>query len=361
MKRFYLISLFILGFAVISSLHAQNNIGNSCRDCPLPKHPNSNFVPKDSTLDVYFKDSRNPLYDVRSVKRSMMKRYGKLEQALQIKLLRSGYCFDTLIFINEVDKLSVTGLGLGGQTLNVPVYPAREYFREAGYSASKPNFFEITGGIGILGSDDSKRKVGADGMVYGVQALIAPFGNMLGRSVKLALGGGLMTESSRTRYPIMGHLRWTFMGSEREEEFFNYEPSPCKFGLDGEAPISIKDPTFIEVPKEGRIDSTVYFYEDKILIRDDFRPYVFLEGGSFIDGSFEGSGSEPALNPEDYGQFFVGLGFGVPLFDIISTNLSFRYMQTNLRTPCTACGDKFIVNTNKAFGVFLSVGFIFEF
>jgi len=46
---------------------------------------------------------------------------------------------------------------------------------------------------------------------------------------------------------------------------------------------------------------------------------------------------------------------------LISTNISVRYMRTNLRTPCAACGDKFILNSNESIGIFLSVGLIFEY
>lgn len=350
----------LLAIVAFSNANAQT-VAEPCRDCPLPKHPNTTFTPKDSTLDVYFKDSRVPLYDVRSVKRGAMKSFGKLEQALQIKLLRNGMCFDTLIPLREIEKLSVTGLGLGGQTLNVPVFPAREYYRESGYSASKPNFFEITGNFGYFGKDDSKKEVGIDNIAYGAQALIAPFGNMLGRNVKLALGGGLLWERSRMRIPVMAHVRWIFLNNEWEEEYFNYNPSPCKFGIEGEAPIKNPDATFIEVPSSTRLDSTVYYYQDKKLMRSKFRPYIFGEGGLLFNGSFTGSGKTPSVNPDEYGQYFMGLGVGMPLFDALSLNLSGRWMRLNLRTPCEACGDNFIVNTNKSFGLFLAIGWFVDF
>lgn len=358
--KYLLIGLIVTAFA-FQGLIAQSNPENTCSDCPLPKHPNINFVPKDSSFDIYFKDMRSPLYDVRSIKRSTMKIFGKLEQALQIKIMKNGICFDTLLQLREIDRLSVVGLGLGGQTLNVPLYPAREYYREEGYSASRPNFIEITGNLGYFGSDKSDRSIGIDGITYGGQLLIAPFGKMLGSSIQFALGSGVMIESSRLRIPVMGHLRWTFMGSEREEEYFNYFPSACKFGMEGERSISINERSFVEVPATGKIDSTVYYYQDKKLIRSEYRPYLFIEGGALFDGGFDGAGSKPSLNPDDYSQYFLGLGVGMPFFDLLATNLSFRYMRTNLRTPCLACDDKFILNTDKSFGLFLSVGLLLEY
>lgn len=357
MKRFLFticmfgVLAFQFGFAQLSE----------CRDCPMPKHPNSNFVPRDSSLNIIFKDKRTPIYNVLSVKRSTINIFGRLEQSLLIRTIENGFCKETEILQRDVEKLSVSGLGLQGQTFDVPVYPAREYYRSDNYSSIKPNFVEITGNLGFIGTDESNREIGVDGFAYGAQILVAPFGQLFGNNAKLALGGGIMSETGRTRFPIMGHFRWNFMGNAREEDYFNYFPSPCKFGVEGEKAVKPTEDSFIEVPNAERQDSTVYFYRDKRLIRNKWRPYVFAEGGLFVDGDYEGAGNTQTLNPNDHGQYFLGVGAGMPFFDILAVNLSLRYMRTNVKTPCETCPERYIVNTNESVGVFLGVGIILEY
>lgn len=334
---------------------------NDCSDCPLPRHPDIKIKSKGESLNIFFKDDRPPMYGVHSIKRETVRKYGRLIQAILIKRMIENKCVDSVLLLDDILELKASGLGALGQTLVIPVLPAREFYRPENLSALRPNFIEARFQVGIFGSDVSKSIAGFSNPLIGMSTLISPFGRSFGDQIKLAIGGGVFFEGGRMRIPIYPHLRWTFIGSEREEEYYNYFPTACKFGIYGESPIAPSDRELEEVPSAARTDSTVYFQRNVRLIKDSFRPFLFVEGGPILNGAFEGSGKTPSVNPDDYGQYFFSIGAGVPFYDFLVATIAYKYQRFNVRVPCPACTEQFILNTNTSQGIELSVGVHFTY
>jgi len=351
-------------FSLVLCLACSTNLQgaeNDCTDCPLPRHPDITIISKDETLNVSFKDGRPPIYGVHSIKRETVRKYGRLIQAITIKKMIDNKCVDSVLLLDDISELKASGLGAGGQTLVIPVLQAREFYRPVNLSALRPNFIEARVQVGMYGADASKSIAGFSNPLIGMSALLSPFGRSFGDQVKLAVGGGVFFEGGRMRIPVFPHLRWTFMGSEREEEYYNYFPTACKFGIYGEKPIRPTDRDLEEVPGTTKLDSTVYFQRNVRLIKDSFRPFVFVEGGPILNGVFDGSGKTPSVNPNDYGQYFFSIGAGLPFYDFLVASIGYKYQRFNVRVPCPACTDQFIVNTTTSQGIELMVGVNFTY
>jgi hypothetical protein len=116
---------------------------------------------------------------------------------------------------------------------------------------------------------------------------------------------------------------------------------------------------FVEHPHAGPVDSASIVVREQSVTRAKCRPFAYAEGGPVMNGSFTGSGPTPSLNPQDYSQWTAGLGAGALLWDRVTIMLGYRYLRLNLRTPCIACGDKFVVNTNSIHSVVLRAGLHF--
>jgi hypothetical protein len=84
-------------------------------------------------------------------------------------------------------------------------------------------------------------------------------------------------------------------------------------------------------------------------------PYIFVEGGPILNGPFEGAWARPSVNPEEYNQYQVGAGGGIPITSWLHAQLAYRYMRLNLRTPCESCTDVYQVNTNNVHAVMLRI------
>lgn len=351
LKKIYLI-LNIFLFIIIDI----NVSFSQCDTCPLPRHPQTKTLPVDGIVDVILKDHKPPVYGVSSIKRVTIKNYGKYIQGIKVTRINNGNCQDTILSINDVSTIYSSNLGIGGATLNIPVLPGREYFYDETQSILKLNIISLSSNLFFMGKDKSTRNIGTDQIAYGINFALYPFKDILGKRIKTGLGSGLLVENGRARIPLYGSIRYNFWGTEYEEEYFNFYPSPCKFGIEGETPISPQNKNLIEVPTTEKVDSTVYFFLDRKIIKDEFRPYLFLNGGTLFDTGFEGSGSNTALNKDDYGQFFVQFGVGMPLFEIIDISVGISYYRFNLRTPCDACSNYFIINTNNTISTFINFG-----
>lgn len=349
-----IISVIIIVLPLFHSIRAISQPRTPCRDCPLPGARSA----RDTVMDVSFYN-HTVMHNVLSAKRTTRPLFGRWEQSVIIQSLRGSNCADTTVPIQNITAFSSGNLGIGGQTLALPVLPAREFIREEVPPESPASFFEITGILGHSGKDESQRKFGISELYYGGEALIAPFGRMLGDDFALALGAGVFTENSRLRIPVMAHIRYTFFGSPHVEEHSNFLPNDCTFRLPGDAPLP-EPAGYTEIPG-GERDSTVHLLHEKTLVKESFRPFLFAEGGPIFDTDFEGSGADPSLNPDDYSEYFFGAGVGAPLFDILTISLGYRYMRLNLRTPCPACGDKSIVNINDSHSILLKLGLRFEY
>lgn len=337
-----------------SSADARSNDGG-CSDCPLPaaarRQPG-----RDSTFDVHFRGDRPPIRRVTSVRRETMRSRGRLVQALAIQYLADGTCRDTLVPVDEVERLGTAGVGLEGQTISIPLLPAREFYRDDLATAAAEGFVEIGGGLRFAGSDTSSREVGF--------ASIAPLAQIdVGRRIAtwldIAVGLGVEIDRSRLRLPLRASVRLLPFGTVQVEPYFRYS-DPCRFGMPGESPAT-PGGSFTEVPSTAHVDSTVYFTSDSRTQRDAFRPFFYLEGGIILNGSFDGASATPSENPEEYGQYLGGAGAGLPLFDLLVVSLGYRYTRMNVRTPCEACGDRFVVNTSVAHSAVASLAFTFDF
>ncbi len=277
---------------------------------------------------------------------------------MSLRSMRGNVCADTTVPVRSIATFSFGSIGIGGQTLALPVLPAWEFIRDDVSPKTPANFLEITGILGHSGKDESARKIGISELYYGGEALVAPFGKMLGDDVALALGAGAFLENSRLRIPVMAHIRYTFLGSPHIEEHSEYVPNDCAFRLPGQAPLDY--PSGYTELTGGERDSTVHLLHEKKLVKESFRPFLFAEGGPIFDTGFEGSGADPSLNPDDYNEYFFGGGVGAPLFDVLTVSLGYRYMRLNLRTPCPACADKMILNTNIVHSILLKLGLRFD-
>jgi hypothetical protein len=345
-------SLFAFFFLLFHGrLYAQKGTADICHECPPPAE-----IAKRGVMDLNFENGTS-LENCTSIKRTIVQRYDKDIQALDVHYLKNGKCLDTIVEINHVTKISYGGLGLGGNPIDAPVYPAREFYKNSGNIDPNPNFYSLTPFIGYGGKDTTSRKIGFASTYYGVELLIAPFGTMLGERLALALAGAALIEGGRFRIPLGANLRWTFLGTSHVEQENKIIPSPCKFSFSGDRSDTTLSDDYVEVPSDKKSDQNVFYLHERKLIKDTFRPFIYAEGGAILNGSFEGAGKEPSVNTDEYAQYYAAIGGGVPLFDFLVVSLGYRYMRLNLRTPCAVCpGDFFVQNTNVSHSVLLKIG-----
>jgi hypothetical protein len=245
-----------------------------------------------------------------------------------------------------------------GSPLVLPVYPSRELWRTTS-SVAPINFIEVTPFVGYGGSDTSTRKVGFPSIYEGVEVLAAPFGDMIGTNTVLAVGAELLMESSRVRIPAMAQLRYTFAGGEHLVDSAKYYPSNCALQCPGAPPTANPFPTYSETQTGGRKDSASFFVHEQVVAHSVLQPFIYGEAAYIFNAGFEGAGKDPSLNPEDYGQWFMGAGIGSPIFGHFTASIGYRYMRLNLRTPCEACQNKFIVNTDVSNALLAKIGLRF--
>jgi len=282
-------------------------------------------------------------------------RYGaELVQAYRLYYRDGGLCKDTLVTAVHLETV-VLGLTLGKTPpLFVPVRPVAEY---ALYSEqrAKTSFVEVGGIVGYGGSDKSvEPRIGFADLYYGAEALVAPFGDLLGEKLALAVGGGVLLEGGRMRFPALGHLRYTFASTSRRQSA-RYVPDACRFTC-VETLDTIAAPVgAVRRPGPDSVDRAAILVHERIAERSEHAVYAFLEGGPVFNGSFDGAGPDPSINRDDYGQWVAGAGLGIPIASWLHTQLAYRYARLNLRTPCIDCGNVFQVNTNQVHAVLLRV------
>jgi hypothetical protein len=307
-------------------------------------------------MDLYF-DNAPPFENCTSIERKIVTKYDKPIQALDVHYERNGLCLDTTVEMEHVTSIGYGGLGLSGNPVEARVAPARELFRSHSPLRPPASFFDVTPFIGYGGKDTTARKIGFASVYYGVEALIAPFGTLLGDNFALAFAGSILEEGGRTRFPLGGNLRWTIFGSSHATESQEFIPNSCKFGFPGEQADTVPA-GYTEVPSLGRApDSTVFYMHEQTITMSPFRAYLYAEGGTVLNSNFSGAGENPSANPDDYSQYYLGIGGGVLLGKWLTASLGYRYMRLNLRTPCAFCpGDVFIQNTDQSNSVLLKIG-----
>ncbi len=345
------IVVFFCIIAVNCPLRAQTSSGDTCHTCAPP-----GGVAKGGFMDLLF-DNGRPIQNCTSIERRIIWKYDKEIQAIDVHYERNGQCMDTIVEMDHVTSIGYGDLGLNGNPVEARVAPARELFQSHGVLRPLTSFVDIVPFIGYGGKDTTGRKIGFSSVYYGLEALVAPFGSLFGEHVSLALAGSLLEEGGRTRFPVGGNLRWTFLGGEKAEESERFIPNPCKFSLPGERADSVPA-GYSEVPATGRVpDPGVFYQHEQTITRTKIQMYIYAEGGKVLNGSFSGAGQNPSANPGDYSQFYAGGGAGVILFDWLTASLGYRYMRLNLRTPCAICpGNVFIQNTDVSNSVLLKVG-----
>lgn len=328
----------------------------TCTECPLPGGKRG----LDTTMIVHFRSSAM-LPNCCSMSRTMVASYDGQQQGIRFAFCdQHGGCTDTTVSVTDVEYVRRGGLGGSETPMRITVHPVREYHRVL-YTHVPTSFFELAGFAGYGGKDESARRIGFDNTYFGAEALIAPFGSLLGSTVSLALGAEWLSEAQRSRFPLFGQLRWTFYGSRRIVSRDRYVPDPCTFDyalrLPAPAPAGAD---YIEHFLQPPLDSSAILIRERDLFAPDFRPFLFVEAGPILNGSFDGASGVDPINPEDEGQFFIGGGVGTPLFDVLTVSLAYRYLRLNLSTPCQACETRTVININEIHSVLLKLGFHFD-
>ncbi len=328
---------------------------DTCQTCPIPcaRVGDTEFRVEDVSGEVI---TRRVFV---SAQRDTALSNGRLRQALRLRYRDGAVCRDTSIAIADIGALQL-GLTLGKvPPVRVPVLPLREYERQQ-REAVESSWLEVGPMVAYAGADESDTpQIGFDDVFYGGEMLVAPFGNLLGEHLSLALGGSAFSEGGRWRVGPMGHLRFSFASwtSSRRSTFV---PNACTFSCESAADTVTPGEEFEQLYDLQRYDPSAYVAHSSVNERDAFRPYLFVEGGLLYDTDFEGAGREPAVNPDDYGEWFAGLGVGVPLWEVISTSVQYRYARLNLRTPCPDCEDLYRVNTNNVHSIMLRIAYRME-
>lgn len=298
----------------------------------------------------------DPVHAFTSVVRDTMHVGSTVVQALRLYRHTGDTCLDTLVVCHDVANV-VLGRTLGKvPPLYVPINPVPE-FQITRIPSRPTSFFEVGAWAAYAGADSSAQpRIGFENIMYGAEALIAPFGSLLGEKLSLAVGGGGLLEAGRLRVPILAQLRYTF-ATPTMREAVHYVPGPCTFdcGQPHAALALPADPDMVRLPGPETVDSTAALLRTTEVVVPTHAPYLFVEGAYVFNGNFDGRGPEPSVNPDEYGQYLFGAGVGIPVVWRLHAQLAYRYARLNLRTPCENCNELFLVNTNSIHAVMLRV------
>jgi hypothetical protein len=344
----------------------KNKFKENCRTCDFPvilkSKSDKNF---DFLFDVKFK-SGETLTNCKSVSRIMFQNLGREEQGAKIEYLYNGSCKDTIIMASKIKELRYGDIGSAGQPLILPFLPARIFYREQGNIDIPGSFLDISGFLSYGGGYDNpnNRNVGFSSFFYGLDVLYNPFNNELGDNLSFAIGAEVLLEGGRLRLPLFGHLRYKFLAKQKIlERVDNFVPSICKIRYPADTILSPndfiakKDVHFIEIPQNSEVlDSSVYFVREKEIISPKLRPYLFIEGGPIFNSSFEGAGNENVINPDLYGQYFIGAGIGTTFGNYLQASLSYRFTRLNLKTICKPCASDWVQNADESHSILLKIG-----
>ncbi len=341
--------MIVVSMLIVTRAAAQIDTCGSC-DFPCKRTPEEVFT-------LRLTGGRpDPMRTYTRVVRDTVWRGGEFLQAYRFSGIADGVCYDTTLIATHVANL-VVGKTLGKvPPLYIPIAPVTEYqvLREP---PVKNSFFEVGPWIGYVGADSSSApKIGIPDVTYGVEALYAPFGSLLGEKLALAFGGGLFFEDGRMRLPVMGHLRYSFITPSRKESI-RYIPDACRFDCGVVTGLDTIAPPDGAARRDGpdSVDRSAILLRQTVIDYPDHAPYVFIEGGPIFNGPFEGSGARPSVNPDEYSQYQIGAGGGIPIASWMHAQLAYRFMRVNLRTPCESCSEVFQVNTNSVHSVMLRI------
>jgi hypothetical protein len=302
------------------------------------------------------------------------------DQQIRLCFNDGGKIESQIVNVTKIKEITSYDVGGKGQNITIPILPAREFYKSNDSSKNQDGeklpfmFIELMGGIGYGGKDTTTRTIngktiGFKNFCYNGEALA---GFYLTDRFAVGVGAGIFSENSRLRYPLKGELRYTFrdrpagsFDSYTNPKFYKYYPDPCKIHNIWDPTDRIRtEPVGLVERNVGNSDSTVILMpvsesqkEESISI---IEPYIFAEGGLLIDGKFDGSGKDKAVNPEEFGEYFAGAGLGATFWNFLTCNLSYRYYRLNIRTDCPVCDDAKIINTNNVHTINLKLGFHFN-
>jgi hypothetical protein len=318
--------------------------------CPLP----CSAVASDSTIDVVMQDG-TIIRDCRAVRRDVFSILGRGEQGLRLTTIDGQTSTDTLFPVGSAKAFTVGGLGGAGSPVYLPIHSVREFYRPTDVSLPA-SFVELEGYLCFGGSDASVRKIGFASTLFGAAFRLAPFSTLFGQTTALSLGAEAMWENSRQRFAALAQLRFALTSGLRVADVVRYVPDRCRFACFTPEPAAAPMDSIVELPQQIELDSLSYFLREKAVERFAFRPYLYFEGGPIFDGTYDGSGNTPSLNQADYSEWTAGIGFGAVIREKISIGIGYRFLRLNLRTPCPACVDQFIVNTNQVHALLIRAG-----
>ena len=345
----------VLMLAGVSYAQQPDTNAHSSQACEPCNRPGGFAHLADSVMDVQMADGF-VIRSIRSAARTSIRAFDTPpEQAIRFTWIANGQCHDTVVRSESVVAFLHEGIGGTQSPLRYPVAPAREIMRSSGAAVTR-NFLEVLASVGYGGSDTSSRAVGFSSFYEGLEAVVAPLGDLLGDYLSLGVGGGLLDEGGRLRFPLYGELRFNWPGSERVETVSQYYPDSCSFATPGDSTAQAPWRDYTEVSR-SKSDRTVFFTRDRALIRSPFRPYIYLDAGTVFDSKFDGSGlPDNAVNPDYRKPLLLGVGVGHPIGESWTIALGYRYMQLHLATPCPQCVDRTIINRNTIHSITLRAG-----
>jgi len=361
-------------FFSISCLQAQNDSLksalkqsiNKCKTCEPPSSIlNSQYFKKYNTFDIRLSNG-NYIYNVISASRELIDTNGiPFQEFIRINYNRNDSCISEIFEVTDVKEFSLGDIGSGGQPITMPIKPAR-FFQKKQDKITPPNHhFYLQALLGYAGAYDNpnQRNVGFESMYYG-----GGLKYLYGNRAKIGINAEVILENGRARMPLGLEGRFTFWGGQKVVKSNNsFFPSKCQFYQDGDKIVSPNDE--IQSSEEfykhlkrniNDHDESVYYTEAESIKTDPLRLFVYGEGGSFFDLFDEGQGKNPSLNPEEFGQYYFGAGFGAEFINNLDLMIGMRYMRLNLRTPCEECDNLFIVNTNEAFSLLVKLSYSFN-
>ncbi|MCX7930614.1 MAG: hypothetical protein N2663_07845, partial [Chlorobi bacterium] len=329
-----------------------------CRDCPLPLQKGTG----DTAIYVLLRD-RTRIENCRSIVRTFLP--GSTVQAVRLQYLVNGTCRDTIVPVLSVLEIGTVGLGLDGQPRPMPILPVRQYERRQRPPEPSASFVELAAIGGTTGKDASLRRIGSSQLFPSLEAIVAPFGRLLGNRWSLGLLAGGISDGTRWRIPLGGHLRYWFSPQGELTLHAGYRPDSCTFNE--RTPLVLSD-EYRDIPTPyDRTDPSAAYVLDYIEHATGWQPFLFVEGGTLLNTDFEGAGREPSLNPDDYGQWFVGVGAGTTAWEQLVIGIAYRYQRLNVRTPCALCPpdidapNNYVVNTANLHSLLLKIGIHFRF
>ncbi len=271
-----------------------------------------------------------------------------------------GLCLTSIANAMQQDmRMLWSDLGGGGGQHELPLLPAREFVPRRAPS-TRTSMVELGVVGGWAGGDTSRRSIGVDNTWFGAQVLVAPLGALLSRFVSLHVGGGVISEGGRLRFPLLGQLRFTLPClANRISDTVHFMPDSCALHDAGTRPPQPDPAVFTESTRSPRVDSTSLAIHIYRLEETRFKAFLYVEGGMIVDGSFDGNASAEVINPGDRrDQMLFGAGGGISLGNV-ALMAGYRWMELQLATPCPTCQERRILNTNAITSLVITLAYRF--